>query len=875
METWPSLRVTPAGALRLVSAGDRSVFERGLGEGLLALATTHLKEALPPELTFWRELIKRLLTRLCTTPDLEAKFPDVEAAPAPGELASLVLQAPPMPGGEYLEPATLEGAWTAARTALESEALEAGGIGAFLREKAPLWNLVGRVCFHLAENKRDPERPFAFLATFAHRVAAHGAVQHIPLRKALDLYSAARDRPALLKLLEPLQRAGEADPFLGQLVASGGVYEALAWSPHEAYSFLRAVPGAESAGVSVRLPDWWQKRPRPRVVASVGKKKPGTLGASALLDFSVGVALDGEDLRPDEVNKLLRSTEGLVLLRGRWVEVDPARLAQALKRWKEAEREAKSGEMTILDGMRLLAGVPTEDEIELAPEEKDWSTVVAGDWLAGTLARLRDPSSAEGGLPRGLKATLRPYQEVGVRWLRLLTSLGLGACLADDMGLGKTVQVIGLLLARQAEFPAEKHLLVVPASLVQNWVAEVARFAPSLRVAVVHPSGDGVTAEVIEKGQIVLTTYGMLLRAPWLAERPWGLVVIDEAQAIKNAGTRQTQAVKALQARARVAMTGTPVENRLGDLWSLFDFLCPGLLGSARSFTRLTGAMEKSGGYGPLRRLVQPYLLRRKKTDRSVISDLPDKTEISTRCLLTRTQAALYEREVEELAGQLAEARVGIARKGLVLASMLRLKQICNHPSQRTGDGAFDPADSGKMTRVAELCDEIAQRQERVLIFTQFREMTGPLASFLAGVFGRPGLVLHGGVPVKKRRDLVESFQAEDGPPFFVISLKAGGTGLNLTAASHVIHFDRWWNPAVEDQATDRAYRIGQKRNVLVHKLVCQGTLEVKIEAMINDKRGLSAGLIEGGGEALLTELPDDKLLDLVRLDLAAALGDR
>ena len=327
----------------------------------------------------------------------------------------------------------------------------------------------------------------------------------------------------------------------------------------------------------------------------------------------------------------------------------------------------------------------------------------------------------------------------------------------------------------------------------------------------------------------------MLSRTEWLQEHDWDLVILDEAQAIKNSGTRQSRTVKELKATARVAMTGTPVENRLSDLWSLFDFLNPGLLGGAKAFASLVKQMEARSSYQPLRTLVGPYILRRLKTDKRVIADLPEKVEMSAFCTLSREQAALYEQAVRDLAEKLEDAD-GIQRRGLVLAQLMKLKQICNHPAQLAGTGDYAPEHSGKFQRLAELCAKsLAERQEKALVFTQFREITGPLAQFLEGVFGRPGPGASRRTAVAQRRRLVESFQREDGPPFFVLSLKAGGTGLNLTAASHVIHFDRWWNPAVENQATDRAFRIGQKRNVLVHKFVCRGTVEEKIDA--DDRR--------------------------------------
>jgi non-specific serine/threonine protein kinase len=443
------------------------------------------------------------------------------------------------------------------------------------------------------------------------------------------------------------------------------------------------------------------------------------------------------------------------------------------------------------------------------------------------------------------------------------------------------VQVLALLLALRHEGPARPSLLVLPASLLANWQAEIERFAPSLSTWIAHPSAQPAaslrrpSAAAIAKQDLVLTTYGTLLRLPWLQETEWRLVVLDEAQAIKNPGAKQTRAVKSLRAAARVALTGTPIENRLGDLWSLFDFLNPGLLGSPTAFGRFekTLAKRQPPDYGPLRRLVAPYVLRRLKSDRTILQDLPDKTELQAFCGLSRRQAQLYQEAVQDLAQQVASVE-GIQRRGVVLASLLRLKQICNHPSQWLGDGTYAPEDSGKFTRLCELAEAIASRREKALVFTQFREMVEPLAAFLAEIFGRPGVTLHGGTPLGERKRRVASFQDDDAVPFFVLSVKAGGTGLNLTAASHVLHFDRWWNPAVEDQATDRAYRIGQHKNVLVHKFVCRGTVEQRIDELIEQKRGVASEILGGDGGKLVTEMDDDELLRFVALDLQRAVAD-
>jgi non-specific serine/threonine protein kinase len=617
----------------------------------------------------------------------------------------------------------------------------------------------------------------------------------------------------------------------------------------------------------------------------VGSKAPGSFGTDALLDFDVRVTLDGQALTDADLEQVAASTQGLALIHGKWVELDGPRLREALEHWKKVKAAARADGLGFIEGMRLLSGAALDDGAAAPPppEAAEWSRVIAGRWLQDALDGLRGPDGLrEVPRPRDLRAELRPYQRVGVRWLALLQRLGLGACLADDMGLGKTLQVLALLLARrerpETTAPARRAaLLVVPASLIANWRAEIDRFAPSLRVAVAHPSMaekpmDEMTTEDAAGVDLVITTYGFVHRLRWVAETQWPLVVLDEAQAIKNPGTRQTRAVKGLRARSRIALTGTPVENRLGDLWSLFDFLNPGLLGSARAFTSFVKQLgARPGGYAPLRELTRPYILRRLKTDRQVIADLPDKTEMRAYCGLTKLQAALYQQSVRHLAETL-ERVAGIERRGAILASLLRLKQICNHPSHWLKDDAWTPEASGKFARLRELAEVVADKQEKALVFTQFREMAEPLARFLEGVFGRSGLVMHGSTPVRERRELVERFQDDANAPFFVLSLKVGGTGLNLTAASHVIHFDRWWNPAVEDQATDRAFRIGQKRNVLVHKFVCRGTVEERIDAMIAEKLSLARHVLQADGGTMLTELSDAELLRVVALDLTSAL---
>ena len=734
--------------------------------------------------------------------------------------------------------------------------------------------------FNLAENRKDEEFPFAFLATYTTRLSAAAKAQHLPLGKALQEYAGAQNRERLLSLLLPVQRAGENCPWLKSMVDAGEIFHPLRWSAREALQFLKDVPALETAGVVVRMPaSWRMNRPaRPQVKATVGANVPSTLGMDALLDFQMEVSLDGESLSPAEVKQLLSQSEGLALIRGKWVEVDRERLSQTLEQFTAIERRARTGGLSFGEAMRMMSGASFSGDATTKCLGIDWGQTVAGPWLSQTLAGLRSPDGTVTADPGpSLHGTLRPYQKSGVQWLYLLSKLRLGACLADDMGLGKTIQVLALLLVLKKEGQGRQKpsLLIAPASLLANWAAEIARFSPSLKAVIVHPSAGPAEGLSLDRADLVITSYGFLQRAPQLSAQAWKVVVLDEAQAIKNPSAKQTQSVKQLKAEQRIALTGTPIENRLGDLWSIFDFINPGLLGSAKQFSTFAKrlAERQHNPYGPLRELVRPYILRRMKTDKKIISDLPDKTEMKAFCNLSRKQAALYQQAVDDMEKQL-QVVDGIKRRGIVLAFLMRLKQICNHPSQWLGDGSWAEADSGKFSRLRDLAEVIASRQEKALIFTQFRETTAPLADFLGSVFGRPGLILHGETPVKKRQDLVRQFQNDETVPFFVLSVKAGGSGLNLTAASHVIHYDRWWNPAVESQATDRAFRIGQTKNVLVHKFICRGTVEDKIDQMIESKQQLAGDFLSGGADMVLTEMKNDELLKLVALDLGAAMSE-
>jgi non-specific serine/threonine protein kinase len=887
-------KLSPRVAARLVEG-----FRASPAHGLEMLVSEFFHEPLPPSFVFWRGFAQRLFTELCHNPNLEEAATITVPKPSDAEWSALVETAPPMTGLEYLNAEVLARLWNALEAHVRAAIAQTpGGAVAYLRSCNPVWNAVGRVTFHLAENKRNPDYPFAFLATYTHSVSEQGRVQHLPLGRALEEYAGTKNRTALAGLLSPVQRAAEKSKLARELLDSRAVFHPQAWRPAQAFSFLENIPLLEQSGLVVRIPDWWKagRPPRPKVSVQIGEANGTLLGAGSLLDFKVQMSLEGETLTESEINAILKSANGLVLLKGKWVEVDRDKLQEVLDHWKKVQSTLGSGGMPLLEGLRLLSGFEAR---QAAPELEEargaWSDVVAGDGLKKLLEEMQQPEVSDESDPNGdLHAVLRPYQRQGAHWLWFMNRLGLGACLADDMGLGKTMQVLSLLLvlkrkrarASQTDRIDAPSLLIVPASLIANWKVEIQKFAPSLSVFYAHPSETEkgelakvakAPAKILAGRDLVITSYSMAVRLAWIKELKWNVVILDEAQAIKNPGARQSRAARELHCRHRIAMSGTPIENRLSDLWSLFDFLCPGLLGGAKDFAQFIKSRSQTdpNQFAPLRRLVRPYILRRLKTDKRIITDLPDKVEMEAFCPLTRRQAALYQQAVAELAERLAAPEVeGIQRRGIILAFLTRFKQICNHPSQWLGDGVYAPGDSGKFNRLRELCEEMAARQEKVLVFTQYREITDPLARHLAGVFGQPGLILHGGTPVGKRRELVDAFQRDGGPPFFVLSLKAGGTGLNLTAATQVIHFDRWWNPAVENQATDRAFRIGQKRNVMVHKFICCGTLEERINELIASKSALAEDVLGEGGERLLTAMSNSELLKFVALNINTTSDD-
>jgi non-specific serine/threonine protein kinase len=820
---------------------------------------------LSPTMAFLHQISEGFLQKIAKQPDLEFSRENVELSLTPDEIEEIRKKIPFGNGMAHVNKAWIIGIWERL-TQVYGDAIKAypGTVAAFLTEHHAGINVAGRIFFHLVENSDDERYPFAFLATYSSKPEEGKKAVHTPLKNALREY---QNQPEMLiQLLSTVSRVADVSGFISDLMESGELFSPLKLTAQDATVFLTEIPLYEEAGIMCRIPNWWRKKTNQlRLNLTVGENEPAKVGMDAILSFKPNLLFGDSAISKEEVQVLLAETQGLALIKNKWVEINHNQLQAALDALSKAEALADQQELTLAQAMRLELGSEELLGIPTAGIEVHVST---GDWLRQVKETMANPQTLRGQQPEpGFNGQLRPYQQTGYDWLKFMVDLRLGACLADDMGLGKTVQIIALLEYLRSH-QEDRVLLILPASLIGNWEKEIKKFAPEMPVCVLHgmaAAKDPVTF-LADSVFLTITTYGMAVRVPELKEIRWDLIILDEAQAIKNPGTKRTKTIKALKAKTRIAMTGTPIENHLSDLWSLFDFLDGGLLGSAKEFMGFTKGLKKDPtGYTKLRSLVNPFILRRLKTDATIISDLPDKIEIKEYPVLSKKQMVLYQNLVKELAKKLKET-VGIARKGLVLSSIIKLKQICNHPDQYLGQDLYKREHSGKFEMLESICETIYEKRERVLVFTQFKELTEPLAQFLEEIFHRPGLVLHGGTPVAKRTELVEAFNGEAYVPFMLLSLKAGGVGLNLTGANNVIHFDRWWNPAVENQATDRAFRIGQTRDVMVHKFITVGTIEEKIDTMIEEKNQLAGDIIQTSGEGWITELDNEQLLKLLCL---------
>lgn len=805
---------------------------------------------------FLCQLAERFAEELTAVSGLELSREKTEMLPSEEKINTLLYSVPFILGAEFVTRTWIKRQYRRLLAVFAKQIkVYPGKVSLYFAEKSQKLHVPERVFFHLVESNED-EFPFAFLATYATK-GDGGRVRHVPLQYALTEYRDERSK--LLELLSCLNKAAEVSSLIGGFMESGELFHPLRLTAEEAYHFLNDVEALENCGILCRIPNWWRKRNTTFVLTvKMGEDKPSTLGLDALLHMAPSLTIGGVPLTDAEIRDLLSQTEGLSFIKGKWIEVNHEKLKKLLDEMKRYD-----GEITLLDALR--------SEMKNARDDEESGTVITnGKWLGGLLKSLRSPRKLKGSpVPSAFNGELRPYQEIGYQWLLQMKTLGFGACLADDMGLGKTVQLLAFLEALRVQKPNGKVLLIVPASLLGNWQKEAERFTPELSVEILHGAHAPELSERFGQSSayLTITTYRMAMSIEALEKPLWDCIILDEAQAIKNTATKQTRQIKKLKSRMRIAMTGTPIENDLSNLWSLFDFLNKGLLGSMAEFKAFCRGLEKNPeGYAKLRNMIAPFLLRRVKTDKKIISDLPDKLEQIDYVALSPKQVVLYRKLLAETQEKVLSSD-GMQRRGLVLSLLLHLKQICNHPDQYLGTEEYSPVQSGKFELLRQIAQTIAEKRERVLVFTQFRGLTPHLDDYLAEVFGRRGGVIHGGVPVKQRNEIVDRFQSDGYVPYLVLSVKAGGTGLNLTNANHVIHFDRWWNPSVENQATDRAFRIGQEKNVMVHKFVCKGSVEEKIDALISSKKELAENVIGSGGESWITEMSNDELMNLLRLE--------
>lgn len=784
-----------------------------------------------------------------------------------------------------------------------------------------------RLCFRLEEpdSERETEGEPSSVPSEDRVLPIVSSVAHLSAGQATNWYVRyllqAADDPSLLVPIQEAwatkgrmasllkRRGGKVQEYalsaLGQAAGiSAEIEQSLQGSLPGGYNLNTAGAHAflteqamvfEQAGFGVMLPAWWtRKGTKLRLTAHAKVKSPkmqggGGLSLDEIVQFDWEVALGDEKLSLQELRMLAKLKSPLVKIRGQWVEMSSEEIQTAVDFW--GKKAPGSG--TVREVVRMALGA-TRTIGGLA-----FGDVNATGWIADLLAELegRTPFQ-ELSVPKQFRGTLRPYQARGYSWLSFLRQWGLGACLADDMGLGKTPQTLAFIQSMwktswqgKPSTLISPTLVICPTSVVNNWQKEAARFTPDLPVLVHHGlarTKGAAFKKAAMKQAIIISSYALLHRdLEHFKDVEWRAIILDEAQNVKNPETLQSKAARSLQTETRIALTGTPVENNVGDLWSIMEFLNPGYLGTQAEFKRSffipIQANQELEAAARLKRLTGPFILRRLKTDRSIITDLPEKQEMKVFCTLTKEQASLYRAVVEEAESVLADSE-GIQRKGVVLATISKLKQVCNHPAQFLGDHSAISGRSGKLARLTEMLEEMLTVGDRALIFTQFSEMGDLLQRHLQGMFGQEVLFLHGGVSKKQRDKMVSRFQENgaasvdkagvpkrEGPSIFILSLKAGGTGLNLTQANHVFHFDRWWNPAVENQATDRAFRIGQTKNVQVHKYLCAGTLEEKIDEMIERKNAVAEQVV-GTGEGWLTELSNEQLKELFTLR-AEAVG--
>lgn len=813
-----------------------------------------------PTIAFLHSIAKTFIEHIAADPNIE----NTRCAPVLNRVAvaNLLATLPFSTGSEFVDKSWLKHILLGLSAVFESELFEQNytTVADYLISKKEKIRPTGCIYFHMVESSIDGF-PFAFLATYSTK--SKDQILQRPLRSALKEH---RDQPAqLVKLLSTIVQIAEHSELIRELFVSGELFSPLKFSLAEAHTFLKEVFLYEKYGVICRIPDWWHSRNNTFIKVSISNNQHQELSIHTRLNIKPQIYVGNLLLSYADASDLLAEANELAFIKEKWIAVDTKKLQAVLAAFDQA---LNIGDVTLYEALKLQLGLSSIVSKQLV----DVMEVDNGPWLKNLQSSSLAAHNLDDIRPTAeFTGQLRPYQQAGFSWLFSMRKLGLGALLADDMGLGKTIQTLALLDYLRVHEPV-KTLLIVPASLLGNWQSELEQFAPKISYKLLHGSQKdlGLLLDIyFDVRDLFITTYNMVPRIMNdLKELDWDLIIIDEAQYIKNHNAQHSKALKAIPAKFRLAITGTPLENNLTELWSIFEFLNQGLLGSNSHFSNVVKTLSsRLDNYASLHKVINPFILRRVKSDKSIIADLPDKIEITAFTELSRKQIALYTAVANSVAESIKN-KTSMPPENIVLTALIKFKKICNHPDHFLGRGDFNPKQSGKFMRLKELCENIAEKREKVIIFTQFREMCQPLVNFLNEVFGRPGLTLHGKIPIKNRLEIVNKFNTDESIPFMVLSLRTGGVGLNLTAANHVIHFDRWWNPAVENQATDRAFRIGQTKNVLVHKFVTQGTIEDKIHTLLIEKQKMAGNIIVANGEKWIFDLSELELIKLFQLEV-------
>ncbi|MGH4038152.1 MAG: SNF2-related protein [Sphaerochaeta sp.] len=764
----------------------------------------------------------------------------------------IISSIPLSPGSEYINEDWIESMWLKMeswcyRTLGEFK----GSIESCLSSYLPSFNIADRAYFHLVETD-SREYPFGFLTSYTTKV--NNQIKHMPLSYALEEYK--DNEKELLHLLSMIFKASNKCDTLSNIIEEGQIFEPTYLTSDEAYDLLKNSDFFGECGIGFRFPTWWKRRNQTHIKANIGENLNSEFGMKSLLSVKLNFVIDNETLSKEELEELLNMQEGLVKFKNKWIEINHKKLQILLDKYQEFI-ENTGNEITFNDYLKMQ-----RDEKE--DENSNYLIFEHGQWLESFSShKVVKEQTLE--LSNNFHGKLRNYQETGVNWLYSMLRGGFGTCLADDMGLGKTIQILAILQTMFEKNYLTNTLLIVPSSLIGNWSNEKDKFTPNLPLFVLNQTEKKLQEMDFDQPGLYITTYKLASLRESINQKHWDLVILDEAQAIKNPNTKRSKIIKGIETDKRIAMTGTPIENSLVDLWSLFDFINPGLLGSQKEFGNIIKkTSENPNIYRSLRNITQPFIMRRLKTDRSIITDLPKKIETDMYIPLSTKQITLYRRLIKSVTEKLDNKDSdAISTKGLVLSTILKSKQICNHPSQFLKSEEFKEVDSGKFLALKQLVEIIKEKHERMLVFTQYRTMINPLTDYLKSLFGYDGLSIDGSISTEERSRRVDMFNSDTYHPFMVITIKSGGTGLNLTRANHVVHFDRWWNPSVENQATDRAFRIGQKKVVNVYKFTCKGTIEDKINDIINSKKSLSTAVIgqsEQSALSMITQLDTEKL---------------